>query len=109
MPALRRVDQEQHLHSLSPGRPPTIPILGQVSHPFSPVVSPDASDAGFSRQQRAQDWSVNRCMVRSRRTFVRRLQTLTSAARSRLLRSPRPVVQERLLKELSFTLLKGAR
>jgi len=54
--------------------------LGQVYQPLSPVVSLDASNAGFSRQHKAQDWSVNRLVVGSRRTFVRRLQTPMSAA-----------------------------
>ena len=53
---------------------------GQVYQPLSPVVSLDASNAGFSHQHKAQDWSVNRLVVGSRRTFVRGLQTPMSAA-----------------------------
>src|SRR5258708_579009 len=89
-------------------RPSTIPFLGQVCQPLSPVSRNDASNTGSSRQHRAQDWSVYRCVVRRSRTFVRRLQTPTSATRRRLLRGPRPVVLGRLLLEQSFTLLKGA-
>jgi len=34
--------------------------LGQVYQPLSPVVSNDASNTGFSRQHKAQDWSFSR-------------------------------------------------
>ena len=40
-------------------------------------------DAGSSRQQRKQVWSVNLCVASSCRTFVPGLPTLTSAARER--------------------------
>jgi len=78
-----------------------------VSQPLSPVASNDALNTGSSRQHRAQDWSVNRCVVSRSRTFVRRLQTPTGAAPRRLLRSPRSVVQERLLNGAIFHTVKG--
>jgi hypothetical protein len=46
-----------------------------------------------------QDWSVNRLMAGSCRTFVRRLQTRTFAKRQRPLRSPYAVVLAYLLSE----------
>jgi len=84
-----------------PAHPPPS-LLGQVSQPLSPVASNDALHTGSSRQHRAQDWSVNRFVVSRSRTFVRRLQTPTGAAPRRLLRSPRSVVQERLLNGAIF-------
>jgi hypothetical protein len=49
----RNDDRQAHRH----------PILGQVSHPLSPVPLNDAFNAGFSRQHRSQDWSVSRMRV----------------------------------------------
>jgi len=89
-----------------PAHPPPS-LLGQVSQPLSPVASNDALNTGSSRQHRVQDWSVNRCVVSRSRTFVRRLQTPTGAAPRRLLRSPRSVVQERLLNGAIFHTVKG--
>jgi hypothetical protein len=50
------------------------------------------------RQPGSQDWSVNRGVVSSSRTFVRRLQTSGVATSRRLLRSPCTVVQVQLLR-----------
>jgi hypothetical protein len=79
-----------------PAHPPPS-LLGWVSQPLSPIAGNDAL-TGSSRQPRSQDWSVNRCVVSSSRTFVRRLQTLVVAPHERLLRSPHTVVQVRLLR-----------
>jgi hypothetical protein len=76
---------------------PRLPILGQVYQPLIPVYSHGASNAGFSRQHRSQDWSVNRLVVSSSRTFVRGLQTPRLAAPERLPRGPCTVVRVQLL------------
>jgi len=89
-----------------PAHPPPS-LLGQVSQPLSPVASNDASNTGSSRQHRAQNWSVNRCVVSRSRTFVRRLQTPWGAAPRRLLRSLHLVVQRWLLNGAIFHTVKG--
>ncbi len=91
-----------------PAHPPPS-LLGWVCQPLSPIARNDASSTGFLRQHRSQGWSVIRRVVGRCRTFVRRLQTFVVAPHERLLRSPRTVVQVRLLRSYPSILLKGAR